>query len=154
MIREVNARKLPDGFIEIFSSCLGRPGEASEIVGLYEEPGWRLFAIFEEREIVAVAGLKLDSPSEHELVHLAVKKERRSKGLGKRIIDILTGAFRLSDLFVWTDDEAVGFYRSIGFRIIQEETTLHGIKRYKLARYGMYFSGGYCNHDDTIFDET
>lgn len=139
MIREVDSKRLPDGFIEIFSNCLGRPGAAPEVVGLYEETGWRLFAVFEEREIVAVAGLKLDRPSEHELMHLAVKKEMRSRGIGKKIVDTLAGVFRLSDLLVWTDDEAVGFYKSIGFQIIQEETTLHGIKRYKLARYGLQF---------------
>lgn len=105
---------------------------ASEILNGYRAKSWHLFAVTDREKLVAIAGLRLEKNHEPELLHLAVKEDMRLMGVGKKTIKSLINKFKLSRLTVWTDDDAVGFYQKLGFKIEQEESTLHGLKRYKL----------------------
>ncbi|PXF34974.1 acetyltransferase [Mesotoga sp. SC_4PWA21] len=132
MIREVEFDNLPGRFREIFSGCLGRPEQSEEVLKMYRAPERRLFVMRQEGSIVAVAGLKLHELEEPELLHLAVRKDKRRRGFGRTLIKTMIDAFIIDTLAVWTDEDAVGFYEKIGFNIVNEIQTLNGLVRYKL----------------------
>jgi len=132
MIREVEIKNLPSRFAEIFSECLGRPEQSEEVLKMYRAPERRLFAMRQGESIVAVAGLKLHELEEPELLHLAVRKDKRRRGFGRTLIKTMINSFMIDTLAVWTDEDAVGFYEKIGFNIVNEIQTLNGLVRYKL----------------------
>ena len=132
MIKEVEFDNLPRRFREIFSGCLGRPEQSDEVLKMYRAPERRLFVMRQGESIVAVAGLKLHELEEPELLHLAVRKDKRRRGFGRTLIKALIDAFIIDTLAVWTDEDAVGFYEKIGFNIVNEIQTLNGLVRYKL----------------------
>jgi len=82
--------------------------------------------------IVAVAGLKLHELEEPELLHLAVRKDKRRSGFGSTLIKTMINSFMIDTLAVWTDEDAVGFYEKIGFIVVNEVQTQNGLVRYKL----------------------
>ena len=132
MIKEVEFDNLPGRFREIFSGCLGRPEQSDEVLKMYRAPERRLFVMRKGESIVAVAGLKLHELEEPELLHLAVRKDKRRRGFGRTLIKTMIDAFIIDTLAVWTDEDAVGFYEKIGFNIVNEIQTLNGLVRYKL----------------------
>ncbi|HDP77543.1 MAG TPA: N-acetyltransferase [Mesotoga infera] len=132
MIKEVEFDNLPRRFREVFSGCLGRPEQSDEVLKMYRAPERRLFAMRQGGSIVAVAGLKLHELEEPELLHLAVRKDKRRNGFGSALIKTMINSFMIDTLAVWTDEDAVGFYEKIGFNIVNEIRTLNGLIRYKL----------------------
>jgi ribosomal protein S18 acetylase RimI-like enzyme len=142
MIKEVEFDNLPRRFREIFSGCLGRPEQSEEVLKMYQAPERRLFVMRQGESIVAVAGLKLHELEEPELLHLAVRKDKRRRGFGRTLIKALIDAFIIDTLAVWTDEDAVGFYEKIGFNIVNEIQTLNGLVRYKLRFSALNPVGG------------
>ncbi|RAM60967.1 acetyltransferase [Mesotoga sp. SC_3PWM13N19] len=132
MIKEVEFDNLPGRFREIFSGCLRRPEQSEEVLKMYRAPERRLFVMRKGESIVAVAGLKLHELEEPELLHLAVRKDKRRRGFGRTLIKTMINSFMIDTLAVWTDEDAVGFYEKIGFNIVNEIQTLNGLVRYKL----------------------
>ncbi|MBN2253437.1 MAG: GNAT family N-acetyltransferase [Kosmotogaceae bacterium] len=132
MIKEVEFDNLPGRFREIFSGCLGRPEQSDEVLKMYQAPERRLFVMRLGGSIVAVAGLKLHELEEPELLHLAVRKDKRRRGFGSTLIKAMMNSLMIDALAVWTDEDAVGFYEKIGFNIVNEIQTQNGLIRYKL----------------------
>ena len=132
MIKEVEFDNLPGRFREIFSGCLGRPEQSDEVLKMYQAPERRLFVMRQGGSIVVVAGLKLHELEEPELLHLAVRKDKRRSGFGSTLIKTMINSFMIDTLAVWTDEDAVGFYEKIGFDIVNEIQTQNGLVRYKL----------------------
>ena len=87
---------------------------------MYQAPERRLFVMRQGGSIVAVAGLKLHKHEEPELLHLAVRKDKRRSGFGSALVESMIDFFMVDTLAVWTDEDAVGFYEKIGFDIVMK----------------------------------
>lgn len=73
--------------------------------------------------VIGIVGLRRVSPREMELTHIAVHPSMRRQGVGHHLI--AQAMTRYPDIPHWwctTDDEAVNFYRALGWR-----TTLQGV---------------------------
>ena len=97
--------------------------------------------ISDEDEVIAYL-LVLDKGVEHEAYHaigrVLTSKERRSEGLGKRIMDegirVLQENYGEVPIYLEAQVYAEGFYKKSGFSRISDEFILDGIPHYKMLR--------------------
>jgi GNAT superfamily N-acetyltransferase len=90
-----------------------------------------LFGFQEEDTIVGIIGFRQDEEQVLEIRHLAVDPELRGFGYGRgQILEVITMK-KPKQLMVETDEEAVDFYRSIGFTISSLGEKFPGVERFK-----------------------
>jgi Predicted acyltransferase len=70
-----------------------------------------------EGQLVGIVGYRIDEGARMSLRHIAVLPEVRGAGFGRGMILELLHQFNPVSIEAETDEEAVDFYRSIGFRI-------------------------------------
>ncbi len=98
-----------------------RRNEAVELYGLFVGEG-----------LVAVYALRRDTPA-NEITHLAVKEGERHKGYGRACLQDALRRSGARPLTVETDDDAVAFYKTCGFKIIGRRRHPSGTLRYRLG---------------------
>lgn len=81
------------------------------LTSVYAESDTGLFGLKIGEIVVAVMGIRLDSQSVAEILHIAVGKESRGKGYGRRLIELVVQEEVLTGLSAETDCDAVGFYQ-------------------------------------------
>ena len=75
-----------------------------------------LFCLQQYGEIVGCIGIEIVSPNECVIKHIAVSTKQRGKSFGSQMINFLSQQYRV--ISAETDNDAVGFYRKTGFKII------------------------------------
>ena len=77
--------------------------------------------------------LRLDArgPSTCTITHIAVLLELRGQGIGRKLIEIIRDDLNFKCAEAETDDDAVSFYKSCGFKIEPLGVNRYGIQRYK-----------------------
>lgn len=53
-----------------------------------------------------------------EILDIAVKPGCKGKGIGSRLIDYIFSKFQVNKITAETDDDAIGFYKTYGFTVI------------------------------------
>lgn len=84
----------------------------------YERPGSYLLGWIDEGEPIALAGLRAmpeAGPGAAELLHLAISPAWRGQGLGRELLAAVQSALALWRIDAASDDDALGFYRRIGW---------------------------------------
>ena len=86
--------------------------------------GYELNGIF-----VGCIGIEMISSKECIIKHIAVSPEQREKGIGSKMINVLSEQF----LFISaeTDKDAVDFYRKYGFVVTSLGEKYPGVERFK-----------------------
>jgi len=116
-IEDVSTDSPPPGFWELLALSVGcATVEKLECVrASYTEPHRKLAAAFVDGHLAGVIGYRRRG-TDLEITHVAVRENFRSQGLASALIS--AASRRNADLepVAETDDEAVGFYRAIGFR--------------------------------------
>jgi ribosomal protein S18 acetylase RimI-like enzyme len=93
----------------------------------------KIFACFNQSEIVGVIVVSFLEQRNIEIMGIAVKLSARGKGVGSYMINQIVTNYGLASVYAETDNDAVGFYRNNGFsikefaKIYDDETVL----RYK-----------------------
>jgi len=77
----------------------------------------RIMGYESEGQLVGIVGYRIDEGARMSLRHIAVLPEVRGAGFGRGMILELLHQFNPVSIEAETDEEAVDFYRSIGFRI-------------------------------------
>ena len=115
-IEEVSADAPPAGFWDLLAlSVGGATVEKMECVkASYARPGYGLAAGFADERLAGVVGYRRRDV-DLEVTHLAVREDVRRQGIGRALISAVSRLCAGFELVVETDDEAVGFYRAIGF---------------------------------------
>src|SRR4051812_23324122 len=90
------------------------PQKIEKVLGKYLAADHYLGGCFLEKELLGVIGVHLKG-SQALIKHLSVLKNYRNKNIGKRLIQFILHHFSLTCLMAETDDEAVGFYKALGF---------------------------------------
>lgn len=85
----------------------------------------------EEAGLIGLIGSRMDSEGELEIRHIAVVPEERGKGYGRAMILELLAEKDPRIIVALTDEEAVDFYRNIGFTIESLGETIPGTERFK-----------------------
>jgi ribosomal protein S18 acetylase RimI-like enzyme len=91
-----------------------------------------LYGLFVGEELVAIYTLRRDTPA-NEITHLAVKEGERRKGYGRACLQDALRRSGSRPLTVETDEDAVAFYKTCGFKIIGRRKHPSGTLRYRLG---------------------
>jgi ribosomal protein S18 acetylase RimI-like enzyme len=91
----------------------------------------QLFGYESEEELVGIIGFKMVEPIALEITHIAVKPEYRGAGFGRGLILEAMESNKPAKVIAETDEEAVDFYRNIGFEIESLGEKYPGVERYK-----------------------
>jgi ribosomal protein S18 acetylase RimI-like enzyme len=108
------------------------PDAVHEIVKNYKsDDALQLYGYESEEEIVGIIGIRILTPQQIEIENIAVKSEYRGAGFGRGQILELIDLLKPSKLIAETDDEAVEFYRRIGFEIKSLGEKYPGVERFR-----------------------
>ena len=80
-------------------------------------PKTRAYALQRDGLCVGIIVLDTGDPARVEILDFAVKKNLQKQGVGSTLIRYCINAFRPALRIAETDDDAVGFYRQVGFSI-------------------------------------
>lgn len=101
---------------------------------VYAESVTRLFGLVMGKIVAAVVGIRLDSQSVAEILHIAVDEGCRGMGYGRRMIELVVQEEALTGLCAETDRDAVGFYERCGFAIESLGEKYPGVERFLCRR--------------------
>ena len=104
------------------------PEKVQKVLGLYETSGHYLTGSFEADTLIGVMGFEVQR-AKAIIKHIAILPEYQLQGVGKTFIEYLIDHFPLQIIHAETDDDAVDFYKKVGF--ICQPFEGHYGKRYK-----------------------
>ncbi|MEW9700523.1 GNAT family N-acetyltransferase [Paenibacillus sp. SI8] len=132
MLINVKSRLQESQIQELLSYSIFPDPEALEsIIQQYDADAdmW-LFAYESEDVMVGIIGFRLNEAQEMTLTHLAVEPESRGVGFGRGMILEIIEEMSPARIVAETDEEAVDFYRSIGFVINSLGEKYPGVERF------------------------
>lgn len=77
----------------------------------------QLYVWMENERVVGVIGIEKIGSGIYEIKHIATKRGKRGRGIGRKMIDQLIKVKKAEKLFAETDQDAVAFYRRCGFTV-------------------------------------
>ncbi|RTE09758.1 GNAT family N-acetyltransferase [Paenibacillus whitsoniae] len=132
MLMNVKARITESQFQELLSySVFPDPEAVHKAVAYYEQEdaSW-LFAYESEGVYVGIIGFDLNERQEMTIRHLAVEPESRGVGFGRGLLLEVIEEMSPTRIQVETDEEAVEFYRSVGFVVRSLGEKYPGVERF------------------------
>lgn len=79
--------------------------------------------------------MRLDSQDQSHctITHIAVDTNLRGRGVGRKFIEFIRDDLGFRQAEAETDDDAIGFYKTCGFKVESIYQNRYGIQRYKCA---------------------
>lgn len=115
-------------------STLPEPDQLQRTIAAYEsDPALELYGLISEEELVGIVGCSQHEEGGVVIRHLAVKPECRGAGFGRGLILELIQKLQPTSLVAETDEDAVEFYRSIGFAIQSLGEIYPGVERFRCS---------------------
>ncbi|MDT8976259.1 GNAT family N-acetyltransferase [Paenibacillus sp. chi10] len=90
----------------------------------------QLYGMMVQEELVGLIGISKHSYGEAVLQHIAVKQNHRGQGIGRSMINEFMKSNNITRLEAETDNDAVGFYRGVGFEITSLGEKYPGVERF------------------------
>jgi len=107
------------------------PDAVQEAVKSYKENrDLYLYGLESEEEIVGIIGFEIRDGGELIVRHLAVKPDARGLGFGRGLILETILMKQPSKIVAETDEDAVDFYRAIGFEVVSLGEKHPGVERF------------------------
>lgn len=96
------------------------------------EDDWELWGYEDEDEqhLIGLIGFVMNSDNTLEIIHIAVDPEYRGNSYGRLMVLELIEMCEPEAIQAETDDEAVDFYRHIGFTVVSLGERFPGTERY------------------------
>lgn len=121
---------------DLLKCCIGNPTEEKirQILSEYfGDNSKHMYGYKKNNEIVGLIGIVAD---EHNITikHIAVKEYVRGSGIGRSLINNIVLKFNPTAIVAETDDDAVDFYRKLGFDIYSLGEKYPGVVRYKCIK--------------------
>jgi ribosomal protein S18 acetylase RimI-like enzyme len=126
--------KLRDGAVQelIGQSVFPDPERLEQTIRTYEKnDSHELYGAEKDGSVIAVVGIVMDEENRLEIKHIAVHPDHRGKGYGRELVLALIELKNPQRIAAETDDEAVDFYRSIGFTIESLGEKYPGVERFR-----------------------
>ena len=136
MVEIVEFRPNHDCIDDLLEYCIGNPSKdkIQKILLAYaKEKEKYIYCYKKEKEILGFIGI-LDDKEHITINHIAVAIKSRGLGIGKKLIDYVFDKFLPESIIAETDDDAVNFYKKVGFEIQNLPEAYQGITRYKCKR--------------------
>lgn len=103
-----------------------------------EDESIHMMACDENRNILGVCRLQLNSPDEAQLRYMAVKGGTQGLGIGKKLIEYAEGKAKAKGaekIILQSREIAVGFYEKCGFTIVEKSYLMWGeIQHYLMKK--------------------
>ncbi|MBD0380794.1 GNAT family N-acetyltransferase [Paenibacillus sedimenti] len=133
MLVEVKSRLEESQIQELLGySVFPDPEDLDSTIELYKNDSeLLLFGYESEGVMVGIIGFRLNGSNEMTLTHLAVEPESRGVGFGRGIILEIIEEAKPARIVAETDEEAVEFYRNIGFVINSLGEVYPGVERFR-----------------------
>jgi ribosomal protein S18 acetylase RimI-like enzyme len=94
-----------------------------------------LFGYESDNVIVGILGFQRDDRDKLIIKNIAVRPDSRGAGFGRGLILEAIAMFKPVRVLAETDEEAVNFYRSIGFEINSLGEKYTGVERFSCSYY-------------------
>ncbi|WP_098747145.1 GNAT family N-acetyltransferase [Paenibacillus sp. EZ-K15] len=133
MLKDITAQAIQPEVKELLSySVFPDPEAVDQAAASYQTGRNRLFGYEEDGLLLGVIGFDIDQ-DELTIRHLAVLPENRGKGYGRGLILelLLEVQPKPARVIAETDEEAVNFYRSIGFEVYSLGEKYPGVERFR-----------------------
>ncbi len=95
------------------------------------DPLWSAHALFSGPKSFGVIGLEVEAPGYGRIRHIAVARQERRNGVGRRLIQECREASSLSEMHATTDSEAIAFYAQCGFSVRSLGESEYGVERFE-----------------------
>jgi ribosomal protein S18 acetylase RimI-like enzyme len=103
----------------------------NELSAYQAEPSRCLMGMMKDGELVGLIGIESIAVDAAIVKHIAVKPSYRNQNVARGMIEAVMKDQSLKYLEAETDDEAVGFYERMGFRIESLGEKYPGVVRYR-----------------------
>jgi len=108
------------------------PDKLEKTIEAYKsDSGLELYGYEAEGECIGIIGLRMSEGGEMKIEHLAVSPDYRGLGYGRGLILEAIDKKSPTVLVAETDEDAVDFYRNIGFEIESLGELYPGVERFK-----------------------
>jgi ribosomal protein S18 acetylase RimI-like enzyme len=108
------------------------PEQLEQTLNQYQmDPAIELYGLEEDNLIVGLVGFILHHDNTLEIKHLAVDPEERGNGYGRGLILELIAIKQPAIITAGTDEDAVDFYRNVGFAIVSLGELYPGVERFQ-----------------------
>lgn len=104
---------------------------AGAINRYHSEAGAELYALKHEGELIGLIGYVMDDHNTLNITHLAIAPEHRNQGYGRAIVLEALYEAKPDRIIAETDEDAVDFYRNIGFVVLSIGRLPNGIERFR-----------------------
>lgn len=95
-----------------------------------ENPERVLYGYTIEQDLVGCIGIVKGEANRCEIKHIAVSPAYRGKGIGREMIRYVEDHHAFSSIYAETDQEAVLFYKNLGFHITSLGEKYPGVERF------------------------
>ena len=121
---------------DIYKRCMFNPTVEKfehKISNFLNDGSVKVFNCFANGEIAGIIVISFTEQNKAEIIGIAVAVHLCNKGIASYMVKQIMEKYSLIYIFAETDDDAVGFYRKIGFEIIEFFKVYDGetVKRYK-----------------------
>ncbi len=96
---------------------------------------YRLYGIRGGVRVIGLVGCFREAPRCVEIGHIAVERRSRCQYLGTRMLGLIAIMYKDTDIIAYTDEDAVGFYRRVGYQIESQGELYPGRTRYRCTRW-------------------
>lgn len=104
----------------------------AEAVKRYQaEEGLELYALKHEGELIGLIGYEIDNHNALTITHLAIAPEYRNQGYGRGIVLEALYKAKPDRIIAETEEDAVDFYRNIGFVVLSTGRLPNGSERFR-----------------------
>ena len=100
------------------------------------DPRYRLYGIRRGIRVIGLVGCYREASFRLEITHIAVERRSRRQYLGTQMLGFLTLMYKDTDMTAYTDDDAVGFYRRVGYQVESLRELYPARTRYRCTRWG------------------
>lgn len=108
------------------------PEQVERALSFYENNGEaELLAYIEQGEMLGIVGFEPSGDKEITVTHIAVDPGSRGLGYGRGMLLELMVRERPERVIAETDEEAVDFYRSVGFSVLGLGISPSGLERFR-----------------------
>ena len=111
---------------KIYKHCMFMPTEEKfniKVNQYLNDNSVKIFACFEQDKILGVLVVSFIEQRKIEIIGIAVDVSARGKGIGSYMINQVANNYGLLSVYAETDNDAVGFYRSNNFSVVQFSET-------------------------------
>lgn len=114
---EIQSKSIHPSVRELLAFATSEDRVETEYVQHQQSANRKLYGYELYGQMIGCIGLNFTGSNECEIKHIAVSPHMRGQQIGRRMIQFICGKYSLKFIFAETDEDAVEFYRRIGFHV-------------------------------------